>query len=186
MVGGPGPGGWTGADALVKEGPDLRIANVFARTPGGLCAGAANTLQVMIRNESRVPVAADFVVRLRIRRPTAPPSVQERDQTVTGIDSLEVKSVLFRNVDLIEGLHAVTATVDATGRIAERPGEAEANNGFPGPGQIGPTPNVTRSCPLVRRGQAGRSPSITARFNGASEPPPQPFSPGPKPRRSDR
>jgi hypothetical protein len=146
MVGGPAAGGWTGVDVLLKEGPDLRIANVFARTPGGLCAGASNTLQVMIRNESRVPVAEDFVVRLRIQRPTAPPSVQERDQVVPGIDSLEVKSVLFRNVELLQGLHAVTATVDATARIAERPAAAEDNNGFPGVGQPGPTPNVTRTC----------------------------------------
>lgn len=141
-----GPGAWTVRKAPVDEGPDLRVTNVFSRTAGGLCAGNGNTFQVMIRNESRVPVTEAFVVRLRIRLPARPVAFLHREETVLGLDGLDVKSVLFREVPLLHGLHAVTAIVDATDRVDERPAGAESNNGFPGAGQTGSTPNVTRGC----------------------------------------
>ena len=133
-------------DTAAEEGPDLQIANVLPRTPGGLCAGPANTFQVMIRNGSRVPVSERFVVRLRIRRTADVGGVTRLDLEVVGLDTLEVRSVLFRNVDLAEGLHAVAATIDAGNRIPERPPAAEANNDFPAAGRPGLTPNVTRLC----------------------------------------
>jgi hypothetical protein len=133
-------------ETAAEEGPDLQIANVLPRTPGGLCAGAANTFQVMIRNGSRVPVSERFVVRLRIRRPTDAGGVTRRNLEVVGLDTLEVRSVLFRNVDLGEGLHAVAATIDPGNRIPERPAAAEGNNDFPAAGRPGLTPNVTRLC----------------------------------------
>jgi hypothetical protein len=133
-------------EPVAEEGPDLQIANVLPRTPGGLCAGSANTFQVMIRNGSRVPVPERFVVRLRIRRPAGSGGVTRRDLEVVGLDSLEVRSVIFRNVDLGEGLHAVAAIIDPENRIPERPAAAEGNNGFPAAGRPGLTPNVTRLC----------------------------------------